>query len=82
MHLTHVRELSGNFVMTIKFFPEMISHLLLVYFFSSPKIFAGLVSLSMQFLSYLFQNASFIANTVDIDILTFNCFNRSFLKEK
>ena len=35
VHLTNVRELSGNFVMTINFFLKMISLLLLGHFFKS-----------------------------------------------
>ena len=60
VHLTNVRELSGNFAMTINFFPKMINILFLVYFFSSPEIFAGLVSLSIHSHHTFFKNASLL----------------------
>ena len=48
-HLTNVREMSGNFVMTINFFLKMISLFLLAYFFPSPKILVSLTSLSIHY---------------------------------
>ena len=79
-HLTNVREMSGNFVMTINFFLNMVG-IFCLHTFSSPKIFVSLASyipiipfskcfiISMSTVLYY----CFLAKTFNIDIGIFNC---------